>query len=151
MAKTTTIPFPQTITTFGATIVNATSFTAANPGTAPTNTLLLYTAAANDAVIKSLLVSSNDTSSATVQFWLSKDSGTTKYLIGSVVVAGLSGAATLINVDVLGNAILTGFDYNETGKCVLPLSASDRIYIGVITSAVTASKNVYVTGIAEEY
>lgn len=151
MAKTNTNPFTQNIFNPAATIVNATSFTAANPGTAPTNTILFATAGANDSVMKAIMISSTDTAAQTVQFWISPDAGTTKYLIGSAVVAGLSGAATLTNIDVLNNAIITGLTLDQTGRPVLPLQATYRIYIGVITQAVTASKNIYVTGAQEDY
>ena len=151
MAKTTTLPVTQTIQNWAATIVNATSFTAANPGTAPTNTILLGTAGAEGSVVKSLVVSSTDTASASVQFWISTDAGTTKYLLGTVVVAALSGNATLTNIDVLGNAIIAGLPVDSAGRPVLELTASAKIYIGVITSAVTASKNVYVVAQVEDY
>jgi len=155
MAKTNTIPFPQNITPINATIVNATSFTAANPGTAPTNTILVTTAGANDSIIKRLTVASTDTSAATIQWWKSPDGGTTKYLIGITVIAALSGAATLINVDVLGNSTITGMSLDETGKPVLMMSANggtpEKLYACVITSAVTASKNLYITGEQVDY
>lgn len=151
MAKTNTIPFPQTLQNPAVTIVTATSFTAANPGTAPTNTVLFATAGADGSVLKSIMIASDDSSARTVQFWLSTDAGTTKYLIGSTVVAALAGSATLINIDVLGNTILTGFAFDETGKPVLPLAASARIYVGIITAAVTASKTLYITGSQEDY
>ncbi len=151
MSKTSTNPFTQNIFNPVATIVNATSFTAANPGTAPTNTILFATAGANDSVLKSIIISSTDTAAATVQFWLSPDAGTTKYLIGSAVVAALSGNATVINIDVLANPIITGFATDQTGRPVLPLQATYRIYVGVITAAVTANKNVYIIGVQEDY
>src|SRR5438045_9464334 len=116
MAKTNTIPITQTIQNPAVTIVSGTSFTATNPGTAPTNTVLFATAGAEGSVVKSIIISSDDSSARTVQFWLSKDSGTTNYLIGTVVIAALSGTATLINIDVLGNSILTGFAFDWTGK-----------------------------------
>jgi len=151
MAKTNTIPFPQNVQNPAVTIVNATSFTAANGGTAPTNTVLFSTAGANDSVLKSIQISSDDSIARTVQFWLSTDAGTTKYLIGTVPVAAFSGSASLINIDVLGNAILTGFAFDETGKPVLPLAANARIYVCIITAAVTATKTLYITGVQEDF
>lgn len=151
MAKTTTLPVTQNAKLWAQTIVNGSSFVAANPGTAPTNTLLLGTAGADGSVVKSLVISSTDTASATVQFWISIDGGTTKYLIGSVVVAGLSGNATLANIDVLGNTLLQGFANDSSGRPVLNLPASCTVHVCVITSAVTTNKNVYVLGMVEDF
>lgn len=151
MPKTYSIPIPQTIRTPAVTLVNADSFTAANPGTSPTNTKLLLTAGADGSVVKALHIASNDGSSRTVQFWISNDSGTTKFLIGSVVVAANSGAASAINIDVLGNAIITGLPFDETGKPVLMLAANAQLYVGVITAAVAASAAVYVVAQLEDY
>ena len=154
MAKAETLFHPQNITTIVASIVTATSFSATNPGTAPTNTVLVTTANANDSVIKSLIISSDDTQSKTVQFWRSLDGGTTKYLIGTVVIAALSGAATLINIDVLGNSIITGMELDESGKPVLKLQGSgtpEKIYACVITSAVAASKTIWISGTQLDY
>lgn len=151
MAKTNTLPVTQTIQNWAQTIVNATSFTAANPGTSPTNTLLLGTAGAEGSVIKSLIISSSDTASASVQFWISTDAGTTKYLLGTVVVAATSGFATATNIDVLGNTLIAGLPIDSAGRPVIELAAGAKIYICVITSAVTANKNVYVTAQVEDY
>jgi len=154
MAKTNTVPIPQSYTNLVATLVNATGFSATNPGTAPTNTVLVATSVADDSVIKSLTISSDDTSARTIQFWISLDNGTTKYLIGTVVVAALSGTATLTNIDVLGNSLINGLVQDETGKPVLPLQGAGtpaKIYAGVITAAVTASKTVWITGSQVNY
>jgi hypothetical protein len=154
MPKSTTLNLPQNIITINQVIVAATSFTATNPGTNPTNTVLVTTANANDSAIKSLTICSDDTSPRTVQFWRSPDGGTTKYLIGTVVVAALAGTATLINVDVLGNSIITGLELDETGKPVLRLQGSgtpEQIYAGVITAAVTAFKTIWITGTQLDY
>jgi hypothetical protein len=154
MSKTNTVPIPQSITNFAATIVNATSFSATNPGTAPTNTVLVTTANSNDSVIKSLTIASDDSSARTVQIWMSLDNGTTKYLVGTVVVAALSGTATLTNIDFLGNTLINGLVLDETGKPVLPIGGTGtpiKIYACVITAAVTASKTIWITGVQMDY
>lgn len=154
MAKSTTLNLPQNTTTIVQSITNSTSFTATNPGLSPSNTVLVTTANANDSVIKSLTICSDDTSARTVQFWRSKDGGTNKYLIGTVVIAALSGTATLINIDVLGNSIITGLELDETGKPVLRLQGSgtpETIYACVITAAVTASKTIWISGTQLDY
>lgn len=151
MAKTVTNPFTQTITQIGQTIVNATSFTAANGGTAPTNTVLVTTAGADGSIIKSLMIASDDSSNRTVLFWTSTDSGTTKILIGAVVVTALSGSATLINIDVLANSIVTGLAIDQSGRPILELQANARLYAGVITAAVTSGRTLYIAGYQEDF
>lgn len=151
MAKTNTAPMPQTTKQIAQVIVTATGFSATNPGTSPTNTVLVATAGSNDSVIKSLTICTDDSASKTVQFWVSTDSGTTKYLIGTVVVAALSGTATLINIDVLGNSLITGLEFDETGKPVLRLAAGSTIYAGIITAAMTASKTLWIVGTQLDY
>ena len=152
--KTNTVPIPQSYVNILSTIINSTGFNATNPGTAPTNTVLVATAGADDSVIKSLTVASDDTSARTIQVWISLDNGTTKYLIGTVIIAALSGTATLTNIDVLGNSLINGLVQDETGKPVLPLQGSGtpaKIYVCVITAAVTASKTVWITGVQVNY
>lgn len=154
MAKSYDIPIPQDTTPIAVAIVAATGFTATNPGTAPTNTVLVTTAGANDSVVKSLTICSDDTSARTVQFWMSADGGTTKYLIGTVVIAALSGTATLTNIDVLGNSIINGLELDETGRPIYRIKGvgtAVTIHACVITAAVTASKTIWITGVQLDY
>jgi len=153
MAKTTTLPITQTIQNPVVAIVNATSFIAANGGTAPTNTLLLLTAGADGSVVKSIIVSSDDSSARQISFYLSIDSGTTKYLLGTVNVAAGAGltSGTTVNVDVLGNYYLLGLPVDQSNKPVIELKASSQIYVGVITAAVTSGRTLHVTAQMEDY
>ena len=151
MAKTNTIPFPQNIQSPAVTIVNATGFTATNPGTAPTNTVLFATAGADGSIMKSIVISSDDTSSRVIELWISTDSGTTKYRLSSVTVPASSGSAGTVNVDFFAGTVFVGTCYDETGKPVLPLTANARLYCAVTTAAVTASKTVYITGVQFDY
>lgn len=151
MAKSTTLAIPQTTVQIAQVILTATSFTATNPGTAPTNTVLVATAGSNDSIIKSLSICTDDSVAKTVQFWVSKDGGTTKYLIGTVAVAALSGTATLTNIDVLGNALLAGMEIDETGKNILRIASGSTLYAGIITAAMTASKTLWIVGTQLDY
>lgn len=151
MPKSTTLAIPQTTKQIDQVIQTGTGFTATNPGTSPTNTVLVTTAGANDSIVKSLTICSDDSAAKTVQFWMSTDNGTTKYLLGTIPVPALSGTATLVNVDFLGNPLMTGLEYDETGKPVLRLQANATIHAGVITSAVTASKTIWITGTQLDY
>lgn len=151
MPKSTTLAIPQTTKQIDQVILTATGFTATNPGTAPTNTVLVTTAGANDSIIKSLVICTDDSVAKTVQFWVSTDNGTTKYLLGTVVVAALSGTATLTNIDVLGNSLMAGMEVDETGKNILRLQANSTLYAGIITAAMTASKTLWITGTQLDY
>lgn len=151
MAKSTTLAIPQTTKQIDQVILTATGFSATNPGTAPTNTVLVTTAGANDSIIKSLVICTDDSVAKTVQFWVSTDNGTTKYLLGTVVVAALSGTATLTNIDVLGNALMAGMEVDETGKNILRLQANATVYAGIITAAMTANKTLWITGTQLDY
>lgn len=153
MAKTTTCPITQTLQTFGQTFVAADSFVAANEGTAPTNTKIVFTAGEEGSVIKSLMIATDDTSAGVYNFYISMDSGTTKYLLFAIAVAATSGFAsgTTVNVDVLGNTYVAGLPMDQSGKFVLPMKAGAILYAAKQTSAVTASKTTHIVGIAEDY
>lgn len=152
MAKSTTLALPQTTVTICQTIANATGFSATNPGTAPTNTVLVATAGADDSIVKSLSVASDDTVTKYVQFWISKDGGTTKYLVSTVNVVATSGTdGTVASIDVLGNLLVSGLEIDEAGKTVLRLANGTTLYACVITSAVSTSKTVWITGTQLNY
>ena len=55
------------------------------------------------------------------------------------------------SLDVLGNSIITGLEFDETGKPILRLAAGSTVYAGVITSAVTASKTIWIIGTQLDY
>jgi hypothetical protein len=153
MAKTTTLPITQTIQTLVVGIVNATSFIAANGGTAPTNTVLLLTAGADGSVVKSIMISSDDSAAKQVSFYISVDSGTTKYLLGTVNVAAGAGltSGTTSNVDVLGNYYLIGLPVDQSNKPIIELKAGAQIYAGAITAAVTSGRTLHVIAQMEDY
>lgn len=153
MTKTTTLPITQTIQNPVVSIVNSTSFIEANGGTSPTNTVLLLTAGAEGSVVKSIVVSSDDSAVKQVSFYLSIDSGTTKYLLGTVSVAAGSGltSGTKANVDVLGNYYLLGLPVDQSNKPVIELKAGSQIYVGVITAAVTIGRTIHIISQMEDY
>ena len=151
--KAETIYQPQSNTPIFASIVTATGFTAANPGTAPTNTVLVASSeGVDESIIRSLTVASDDSSSRTIQWWFSPDEGTTKYLLGITLIAALSGSATLVNVDVLHASTMAGLELDENLQPIirLPYNATtvkkSQLYAAVITAAVTASKTLWITG-----
>jgi hypothetical protein len=149
MAKTTTCPIPQTYANKGAVIQNSTGNCGVTATTTPSNTVLLYTAAANDANVKSLIVISDDTSAKVLNIYLSPDSGTTFYLLGCVNIPITAGTITgTPPVDILAN--LPGLPLDAAGKPCLPLLAAERIYIAA-QSTVTSGKFLVATALVEEF
>ena len=151
MAKTTTLPLTQNHRNIVASLTSADSFTAANPGTAPTNTKLLMTAGSDGSILKSLVVAT-DATSPVFALWMSLDSGTTKYLVATTAITtngGYTGA--VLNSDVLANAFTIGLTYDQTGRAILPLQANAQLYIGMYSAAVTTSKTVWITGVVEDF
>lgn len=152
MPKVNSNPFTQNSRVVAATIVNATSFIASDAGTSPTNTIKLLTAGAEGTIVKTITIASNDTSARNIAIYYSGDSGSTKYLLATIPVPASSGFnSTSSNVDVLASAVFNGLPVDQSGRPVILLGASQEIYIGVITSAVTANKNVYVTAQLEDF
>jgi len=153
MAKTTTLPITQTIQNPVVAIVNATSFIAANGGTSPTNTVLFMTAGAEGSEVKAILIASDDSAAKQISFYLSTDSGTTKYLINTINVPIGSGltSGTTANIDVLGSTAMVGLPLDQSGKPVMILVAAARIYVGVITAVVTSGRTIHITGQVEDY
>ena len=154
MAKTSTNPFTKTVQSPAISLVNASSFTATNPGTAPTNTILFFTAGTEGSILKSIIASTDATAAAqTIALWISTDGGTTKYLLGVINVPLSSGyTGAVVNVDVLGaNSMLVGLTVDQAGRNVLPLAAGARLYISCLVTAVAASKTLWVTGVAEDF
>ena len=119
MAKTFTAPFAQTPNT--ATAICTAASTGAN--SSPTNTVLLLTAGADGAMLTRLTAIPRATVTATsLIVYLSKDSGTTKLMLDSEVMA----AHTVATTTAIPETIFTNYD--ETTP--LRLGANDQIYVG---------------------
>lgn len=87
------------------------------------NVLLLVTAGANGAVVFGLAATPRATVTATrLELYLSKDAGTTKRLIKSVLMS----AHTVATTTAIPS---TDFGYSETAP--LRLGASERLYVGI--------------------
>jgi hypothetical protein len=117
---------------------------------ADTTTLkTLYTAGANDAVVKAINISSTDTTARNVGLYI--NNGVSDFLIGVVnvpITAGDTGAVA--SVDVLASALIPSLPLDQNGKRVLPMQATYILKVGALV-AVTAAKEIDVTCVAEEY
>lgn len=120
MAKTFTAPFAQTPKT--ATAV-ASSAASSITGDTPTNTVLLLTAGADGAILTRLTAMPRATVTASnLIIWISNDSGTTKRMKDSALMA----AQTLSTTTAITWTQFT--NYSETTP--LRLAAGDQVYVG---------------------
>lgn len=119
MAKTYTAPFAQTPKTATAVTTAAATVTT----DAPTNTVELLTAGTDGAILTRLFAMPRATVTASsLLLWISKDSGTTKRLIDSELMAAYTMATTTAVPE-------TSFaNYTETTP--LRLEAGDKLYVG---------------------
>lgn len=120
MAKTFTAPFAQTPKTATAVVTGAAGTIT---GDTPTNTVLLATAGSDGAILTRLtaIPRATVTASSLVVF-ISKDSGTTKRLIDSELMAAFTVATTTAIPET------TFTMYSETTP--LRLEAGDELYVG---------------------
>lgn len=149
MAVTYQLPFTQSFSNIATTIVNADGAVGATMTNNPSNTKTLFTANANGGIVKSLMVTGDDTTIRVLTFYISNDGGTTKVPIGTASIpvnAGATGA--IATVDIFNTVFLLGFSVDQAGRNVLPLAAAALLYVGTQV-AVTAAKFINVTGVAE--
>lgn len=119
MAKTFTAPFAQTPKTATAVATTASAIT----NDTPTNTVLLLTAGSDGAILTRLSALPRATATASnLVLFLSNDTGTTKRLIDSELMAAHTVAATTAIPE-------TNFaNFSETTP--LRLAAGDQLYVG---------------------
>lgn len=109
----------------------------------------LYTASANDAVVKSLMCVSDDTAAVNLRVLLTVSG--TDYQIGTVnipIASGTNGTANAI--DVLNAISLPGLPIDRNGKRVLPLKTGVILKVAALAT-VTAAKTVTISACVEEY
>lgn len=119
MAKTFTAPFAQTPKTATAVVTGAAAIT----NDTPTNTVLLFTAGSDGAILTRLsaIPRATVTASSLVLF-ISNDTGTTKRLIDSELMA----AHTVATTTAIPETAFANF--SETAP--LRLAAGDELYVG---------------------
>lgn len=110
----------------------------------------LYTAGANDALLKSISVTSTDTAARVVSIWRQNGTGQPLDLVvaGTVAIAAGSNGSTAAQ-DLLATALIPGAVVDATGKRVLPLQAGAKLFASV--PGVTASCMIRVNATAEEF
>lgn len=139
MAKSQNLNITQEINTAAAQILTADT----------TTKKTLYTASADDAVVKSLMATSNDTAAMNIALYV--NDGTLDRWIGTVNVPTLSGTnGTAPAVDLLSGTAMPGLTFDQNGKRVLPMKNGHILKAAVLVT-VTAAKEVNIFGVVEEY
>jgi hypothetical protein len=139
MAKSTNLNFTQEINLVGKRLTSADT----------TTFVTLYTASTDDAVVKSLTVTTTDT--AAVNLKIAINDGTTDFLLGTVRVAlasGTDGAAA--SVDILGSSLLPGLPRDLNNRTILPLKNGYILKVGCLVT-MTAAKQTDILAVVEEY
>lgn len=136
MAKGVSVYQPRLYKTEAVTLVNADG----------TTSKTLLTAGADDAIVKSLLITSTDTSARVVELIL--DDGTTEFVLASfnvAITAGTDGATAV--VDAL---TASGLPLDSAGKKILPLETGMELKVRAQV-AVTAAKVINFVATVEEF
>jgi len=117
MTITNLAAFAQTTKTLSATVTGVDDLTSA-----PANTVIIATAGADGAILTELTAIPRATVTASsLHLFISRDSGTTKLFLNSVLMAAHTVAATTA-------VPVTDFGYTEDAP--LRLEAADELYVG---------------------
>lgn len=109
----------------------------------------LYTASANDAVVKAINVASFDSAARVMSLWI-VDADAQPILIGAVNIPANSGNnGTAAAIDLLGGTLMPSLPYDSNGKRVIALKGGQKLAVSV--PAVTAGTQINVTAQIEEY
>ena len=139
MAKSTNLNFTQEIEVVGKRLTSSDT----------TSYVTLYTAGTNDAVVKSLTVTTTDTAAVNLKVAISD--GTNDYLLGTVRVALASGTdGAVASVDILGSSLLPGLPRDLNNRTILPLKNGYILKVGCLAT-MTAAKQTDILAVVEEY
>lgn len=160
MAKTTTIPITQALTSIAATLnknTGASVITGAD-GALPsvTNLIPVATGGAEGSLIKSLWVTSTETVARILQLWIGASGQTTPFTavrpFASVNIPIGSGwlSGTTAGVDLLANSVLIGLPFDAVGKPFIYLPPGQTIYAGT-TVVLTTLLYISLNGVQEDF
>lgn len=139
MPKSTNLNFTQEVSVVGKRLTSSDT----------TSYVTLYTATADDAVVKSITASSTDT--AAVNLKVAIGDGTTDYLLGTVRIAASSGTdGAAASVDILGSSLLPGLPRDLNNRTVLPLKNGFTLKVGCLAT-MTSARQADILAVVEEY
>lgn len=141
MAKSTALNFTQNIGNYFKTFTNSDAAATLKD---------LFTAGADDEIVKALWVTSDDSSARVLEFLI--NDGSTSYSLGMVnipITSGTTGA--IAPVDVLNTSLLAvGLPLDALGKRILPIKGGYKLQVRNVTQP-TAAKTFTVIAITEKY
>jgi len=111
----------------------------------------LYTAGADDSVVKAINVSSFDSAARIMTLWISNAATGNDTFLASINIpanAG-TGSGTTAAIDLLGGTLLPSLPYDANGKRIIPLKTGWILKASV--PAVTAGRVITVEVMAEDY
>lgn len=155
MPKLTTTPFTQNIRNDFIALSSGNGFIPdiTTIGLSPSNVILLTSGAPNGSILKNISVASNDVTSDDISFFISNDSGSTDYLLGTYRVVASGGFdGTSVTRDILNS--IAGLPFDNSGKRVLPMPSGTRVYVGINVASVTGispNKNIYINAQIEDF
>jgi len=139
MPKSTNLNFTQEIEIAGKQLTSAST----------TALQTVYTAGTNDAVLKSLTATSDD--SAAVNLKVVVNDGSTDFLLGTVRIAATSGTdGAAATVDILGSSLLPGLPRDLNNRAILPLKNGYILKVGCLAT-MTSAKTANIVAVIEEY
>jgi hypothetical protein len=141
MAKTTTAPFLQNTNNADGTILPADT----------TTKKTIFTAGANDSVVKSLMLASTDTAAMNVQLFVNVGGAGTDRLLATIPVPANSGnLGTVPSVDVLRSSLFPALSFDAFGNKIINLKAGSLLKAAVLVT-VTAAKQIDIFGEAGDF
>lgn len=142
MSKTITAPFLQNLKNADGTLTSSTTIN--TPAT-------IFTAGANDSVLKSLNMTSTDTSARTVQLFVNVGGAGTDRLIGSFSIPAGAGSDPAVQAyDVMRSLYMPFLSYDAFGNKVMNLKAGTTVKVSVPV-ALTSAKVIDIFGEAGDF
>lgn len=142
MAKSTNVYSIQSVNNLSGQLTNSTG----------ANTLVtVWTAGANDGVLKAFGATSTDTSSPTLQVFVNIGGSGTDLLVGSIPITANSGNnGQTAAVDILRSILIPWLSYDAYGNKVFHAQAGTTIKVST-TTAVTSGKTIQLFGDGGNY
>ena len=109
----------------------------------------IFTGGADDSIIRTISICSDDTSSRIIQLF--RTISATDYIIGSILVPTLSGTdGSTPRVNGLNGILLSGLVLDKEGNYVLQVVGAQTITASV-TVAVTSAKTITIVTVGENF
>jgi len=109
----------------------------------------IFTAGADDSIVKLLTVCSDDTASRIIQLW--KTYGGYDYLLTTVTIPALSGFnGTAPRISLLNPVNMPGITIDKDGNYILQMKGT-HLLKAAVTTTVTTAKTITIEVLGEDY